>query len=332
MASPADRTGAGDGGRVHDLAIVVVSTSEARWLEPCLRTVFASAGGASLDVVVVDNESSDGTRELVRERFPQARLVDSANRGFSHANNRGADTCNARYVLFLNPDTEIVSGSFGELVAAMDERPDVGLIGVRQLTGDGELWPTIRYFPSLSRAVGEALASERWPVRARWAGERELDMALYEREHSCDWTSGSFMLTRREALLSAGLLDERFFIYCEETDLCLRIKKAGWEIRHLPAMTIVHHAGKGGVRPKMVAQDAYTRRQYARKHFTGARHGAYLAAVLARHAVRAVAPGRGEDAVARRRASRRAIRTLTGRADPPFGMPPSTAVAPLGRR
>ena len=332
MASPADSPAADGEGVACDLAVVIVSTNEANWLEPCLSTVFAGAGDASLDVVVVDNESSDGTRELVESKFPAARIVDSANRGFSHANNRGADTCEARYVLFLNPDTEVVSGSFGELVAAMDERPEVGLVGVKQLAGDGTLWPTIRYFPNVSRAVGEALASERWPMRGRWAGERELDMSVYEREHRCDWTSGSFMLTRREALLSAGLLDERFFIYSEETDLCLRIKEAGWEIRHLPTMTIVHHAGKGGVRPKMVAQDAYARRQYAHKHFTRPRRIAYLGAVLARHALRAAAPPRGEPSGVRREAARHAIRTLLGRAEPPFGTPPETAVAPLPRR
>lgn len=321
-----------EAGPAPDVAVIIVSTNEARWLEPCLSTVFAAAGGASLDVVVVDNESSDGTAELVASRFPAARVVPSSNRGFSHANNRGADTCQARYVLFLNPDTEVASGSFGELVAAMDERPEVGLIGVRQLTGDGALWPTIRYFPSLTRAIGEAFASERWPLRARWAGERELDLGLYEHEQRCDWTSGSFMLTRREALLSAGLLDERFFIYSEETDLCLRIKEAGWDIRHLPTMTIVHHAGKGGIRPKMVAQDAYARRQYARKHFTRPRRTAYLLAVMARHALRALAPGSDEDAEARRSAARSAIRTLLGRDEPPFGPPPETAVAPLAPR
>jgi N-acetylglucosaminyl-diphospho-decaprenol L-rhamnosyltransferase len=330
VASPAERAGSAKPGP-HDLAIVIVSTNEARWLEPCLSTIFASTGGASLDVVVVDNESSDGTRELVTSKFPDARLVKSSNRGFSHANNRGADTCDARYILFLNPDTEIVSGNFAELVAAMDERPDVGLVGVRQLTEDGVLWPTIRYFPSPSRALGEALASERWPVRARWAGERELDMALYEREQRCDWTSGSFMLARREALLGAGLLDERFFIYSEETDLCLRVKNAGWDIRHLPTMTIVHHAGKGGVRPKMVAQDAYARRQYASKHFTGPQRAIYLGAVFTRHALRALAPGRGKDAEARRAAARTAIRTLVGKAEAPFGHPPATAVASLRR-
>jgi GT2 family glycosyltransferase len=306
-----------------DVAIIIVSTNEAKWLEPCLRTVFAHAGTATLDVVIVDNESTDGTRELVESRFPEARVVNSENMGFAHANNRGAMTCSARYVLFLNPDTEIVDGTFGELVAALDARADVGMAGVRQLTADGTLWPTIRYFPSVSRALGDAFASERWRWRGRWAGERELDLGLYETEVPCDWTSGSFMFCRREALLSAGLMDERFFIYSEEPDLCLRMKRAGWATRHLPTMSIVHHAGKGGVRPKMVAQDVFTRRQYADKHFSGTRRAAYLAAVGARHAVRATAPG-GAD---RRAAARLALRTLVGREAPPFGAPPATAIA-----
>lgn len=310
-----------------DLAIIVVSTNEARWLEPCLSTVFEHAGDAQLDVVVVDNESTDGTRELVETRFPEARVVASENRGFAHANNLAAMTCAARYVLFLNPDTEIVEGTFGELVAALDSRVDTGLAGVRQLTADGTLWPTIRYFPSIPRAVGEAFLSERWPARPRWSGERELDESVYTQELECDWTSGSFMLARREALLSAGLLDERFFIYSEEPDLCLRMKRAGWAVRHLPLMTIIHHAQKGGIRPRMVAQDAFTRRQYAHKHFTAPRRAAFLAAVGTGHALRAVAPQRGETGVQRRAAARLALRTLAGRADPPFGSPPPTGIS-----
>ena len=145
---------------MHDLAIIIVSTNEARWLEPCLRTVFAHAGDATLDVVVVDNSSTDGTRELVETQFPEARVVTSVNRGFGHANNRGAITCDARYVLFLNPDTEIVDGTFGELIATLDARPEVGLAGVRQITADGELWPTIRRFPTIPRALGQAFGSE----------------------------------------------------------------------------------------------------------------------------------------------------------------------------
>jgi GT2 family glycosyltransferase len=215
-----------------------------------------------------------------------------------------------------------VEGTFGELVEALDERPDVGLAGVRQVARDGTLWPSIRYFPSVSRAVSDALASERWPHAWRWGGERELDRSLYDREVECDWTSGSFMLTRCDALFAAGHLDERFFIYSEEPDLCLRIKRAGWRVLHLPAMTIIHHAGKGGVRPKMVAQDVYTRRQYAEKHFGRSYRTAYLAAVGARHLIRAAAASAAD----RRAAARLALRTLTGRAAPPFGAPPPTAV------
>jgi N-acetylglucosaminyl-diphospho-decaprenol L-rhamnosyltransferase len=317
-----------------DLAIVIVSTNEAHWLERCLSTVFDRAGSATLDVIVVENACTDGTRELVESSFPQARVVSSPNRGFAYGNNRGLEQADARYLLLLNPDTEIVAGTFGELVDLLDARPQVGLAGVRQVTADGTLWPTIRRFPGVRRAFGEALFSERWPVRPAWAGERVLDQDAYGSERECDWTSGSFMLARREALLSAGLLDERFFIYSEEPDLCLRIKRAGWKVRHLPQMTIVHHAGKGGVRPRMVAQDAYTRKQYAHKHFSPVHRGLYLSALGVRHLIRAAGAraGGGADAAARHEGARRALSTLAGRADPPFGAPPPTAVAPLVNR
>ena len=187
----------------------------------------------TLDVVVVDNESTDGTRELVESRVPggaRGRLARTT--GFAHANNRGAETCTARYVLFLNPDTEIVDGTFGELVAALDARPDVGMAGVRQLTGDGTLLPDDPPLPERpARARRGARVRALAACAPRWAGERELDLAVYEHEVECDWTSGSFMFCRREALLSAGLLDERFFIYSEEPDLCLRMKRAGWARR-----------------------------------------------------------------------------------------------------
>jgi N-acetylglucosaminyl-diphospho-decaprenol L-rhamnosyltransferase len=313
---------------VHDLAIIVVSTNEARWLPPCLTSVFEHAGPIELDVVVADNESTDGTRELVERDYPQARVVTCPNRGFSHANNRGVMTADARYVLFLNPDTEVLEGTFAELVAALDARPDVGAIGVRQVTADGELFPTIRRAPNALRALGEALGSERFPFRATWLGERELDLELYAREVACDWTSGSFLLVRREALESAGYLDERFFIYAEETDLCRRIKQAGWEIRHLPLMTILHHADKAGINPKMEAQAVFARLQYARKNFSPVHRAAYVGALAARHLLRAGFVGRDPQFSSERRAgSRRALRMLFRLDEPPFGPPPAQAVA-----
>jgi N-acetylglucosaminyl-diphospho-decaprenol L-rhamnosyltransferase len=306
---------------VDDLAIITVSTNEAKWLRPCLRTVFEHLGDITADVVVVDNESRDGTRELVNREFPKARVVASRNHGFSHANNRALMTCNARYVLFLNPDTEVLEGTFSDLVQAMDDRPTVGLIGVRQVTADGRLDRTIRYFPNALRALGSALAADQVPRRPRWLGERELDPAAYDRELACDWTSGSFMLARREAIESAGYLDERFFMYSDETDLCRRIKTAGWEIRHLPFMTILHHDGKAGVKPSIESLGAWTRLAYARKHFSPVHRAAYGGAVILRHSLRSVYAGRGEQGRLRRQANRRAVATLMGRAPVPYGPP-----------
>jgi N-acetylglucosaminyl-diphospho-decaprenol L-rhamnosyltransferase len=302
---------------MHDLAIITVSTNEANWLRACLGTVFDHLGDIRADVVVADNQSEDGTRELVTKEFPKARVVTSPNYGFSHANNRALMTCNARYALFLNPDTEILEGKFSDLVQAMDERPTVGLIGVRQVTAEGELDRTIRYFPNALRAFGAALAADRLPRRPRWLGERELDPAAYDREVSCDWTSGSFMLARREALESGGYLDERYFIYSEETDLCRRMKTAGWEVRHLPTMTILHHDGKAGVKPSIESLGAWNRIAYARKHFSAVHRAAYSAAVLLGYALRSVYAGSGEQGRLRRRASRQAVATLLRRAPVP---------------
>ena len=304
MASHAD----GPTRAVHDLAIITISTNEAHWLSACLSSVYAHQGAATLDVIVADNESTDGTRELVESEFPKARVITCVNRGFSHANNRALMAADARYLLFLNPDTEILDGSFGELVQALDERPGVGLAGVRQVTPDGSLFPTVRRFPSPTRALFEALGSERLPFRASWLGERELRLERYESELQCDWTSGSFMIARKEALVSAGAMDERFFIYSEEPDLCLRIKKAGWDVRHLPTMTILHHAGKAGLNPRMLAQETYARRQYAMKHFSTLRRVAFTAAIGLGLVLRLVT---SRDA-ARRSAYTRALGTLMG--------------------
>ena len=319
---------------MHDLAIVVVSTNEAHWLEPCLATVRAHAGPIDLDIVVADNASTDGTAEIV-SRIPGTRVVRCDNRGFSHANNRALMTCDARYVLLLNPDTEVRDGTFADLVATLDDQPDVGFASVRQVLPDGTLYPTIRRFPSPLRALGEALGSERLGVGGAVLGERELAPEPYERETDADWLTGAFMLLRREALEAAGFLDERFFMSSEETDLCFRVKAAGYRVVHLPSMTIVHHAGKRGTNPRMDAQYAFARRLFARKHLPPASRAAYLAALSLRYGLRAVVPDRpGEgpsDGALRRASARLSLQTLAGVKPPPFGAPPRAAVAPLSR-
>lgn len=311
-------------GATHDLCVIVVSHDSRRWLEPALNSLFAHAGAIDLDVVVVDN-GSDGSAEYVEERFEGARAIHCANRGFAHANNCGALTADARYVLFLNPDTEVVDGSLADLVEYMDDHPRVGLVGCRQLDADGGLWPTARRFPSVGRALGEAVGPERFPFAAAWLGESELDLGRYDEEFPCDWTTGSFLLARSEVLPSDGPLDERFFFYSEEVDLCLRVKQAGWEICHLPRFTIIHHGGSTDSSPRMEAQMAYARSQYAAKHFSPPRRVAFVAAIGLRHLLRWIAFSlRGAD---KRRAAahRRALMTLLGREAPPFGAVPTDA-------
>ena len=325
MAAPAGaeapRLPAASAGRPrHDVCAIVVSHDSGGWLGPALSSLFAHAGGIELDVVVVDN-GEDGSGREAAERFEGVRTIACENRGFAHANNRGALTADARYLLLLNPDVEVLEGELSGLVAHMDAHPEIGIAGCRQVDGEGRLWPTARRFPGVASALGEALGPERFPLGAR-LGETELDLSRYENELACDWISGSFLLIRREALTRAGLLDERFFFYSEEVDLCLRVKQAGWQVRHLPRFTIAHYGGSTEASPRMEAQMAYARSQYAEKHFGPLRRTAFVGLIGLRHLSRWVAFSlRGRDD--RAAAHKRALMTLLGRAEPPFGSPRS---------
>jgi N-acetylglucosaminyl-diphospho-decaprenol L-rhamnosyltransferase len=306
---------------MNDLAVIVVAIpNEAHWIRPCLRSVRAHAGEIALEAVVADNRTP-GIAEIVEEDFPWARVVECDNHGFAYANNRALAACEARYVLFLNPDTEILDGRLEQLLELFDHDTDLGLIGVRQVAPDGSLYPTIRRFPSAGRALADAFALARLAPLAGRLGERLVEPGLYDRETRCDWTTGSFMLVRGEALESAGIFDERFFVYSEETDLCYRIKQAGWEIRHVPSMTILHHTDRGPDNPRRRAQDAFSRLQYAHKHFSPAHRLFYRAALALRYALRVFSLDSS-----RRAASRAGFAITLGLADPPFGAPPVQAV------
>jgi GT2 family glycosyltransferase len=309
---------------VHDLAVIVVAIpNEAHWIRPCLRSVGEHAGGGiTLEAIVADNRTP-GITEIIEEEFLWARVIECDNHGFAHANNRALATCDARYVLFLNPDTEILDGTLEQLVQFLDRNTELGLIGVRQVTSDGSVYPTMRRFPSAARAFADAVALSRWAPYADRVGERVVNVDAYNRETPCDWTTGSFMLVRREAIESSGIFDERFFIYSEEADLCYRIKQAGWEIGHVPTMTILHHADKSPENPRRRAQDAYSRLQYAHKHFSPAHGFLYRSALAVRYALRMFSLNSS-----RRTASRAGLAITLGFADSPFGAPPGQAVRP----
>jgi hypothetical protein len=310
-------------GRRERLAVIIVSANSASWLRPCLASVFERSGAVELDVVVVASGCTDETVVLVDGEFPRARIVSCENHGFAYGNNRALETVDADWVLFLNPDTEILEGSLAGLVEGLRSRPTVGLVGVRQVTPDGQLFPTIRRFPNAVRALFEALGSERLPMRSSWLGERELDMSVYERDVACDWTSGSCMLVRADVIRSVGYMDERFFLFSEETDLCLRVKQAGWEVRHVPTLTILHHANKAGWSAKLEAQAAFSKRQYIEKHFSPVHRTVATGALALGYGLRSVL-WRVEQK--RRESSRAALATLLGLRPPPFGEPPSVAL------
>jgi GT2 family glycosyltransferase len=307
------------------LAVIIVSHNSASRLVPCLSSVFAMSGNIELDVVVVDSDSTDDTVDLVRREFPDVRLLVVENRGFAAANNRGLEVVDAAWVLFLNPDTRILSGTFEELMSLLRARPTVGLAGVRQVDEHGVLDLTMRRFPSVARSLSASLGGELLPFRASWQGERVLEVDLYDRETRCDWTVGSFMLVRRAALDDVGGMDERFFLYCEETDFCRRIQHAGWEVIHLPQMTILHESSTTASDPRLNGQMAFARRQYMVKQFSPSHRIAGIAALGLGYALRSVKPGRGFDARRRRSASRTALSTLVGLTPPPFGHPSAGA-------
>jgi exopolysaccharide biosynthesis WecB/TagA/CpsF family protein len=307
-----------------DLEVVIVSHRDGRWLEPCVSSLASAAGACEYRATIVENGGSDIPLAPSRER----RVLYVENRGFAAANNAGARDSPADMLLFLNPDTELVDGTLERLVHTMRQRPEVGLVAMRQVTADGTLWPSLHRFPSVGRALAAALASEKWPLLRRRIGERVLETAAYESAGKFDWTTGAALAVRREAFEAVRGFDERFFLFSEETDLCKRIQDDGWAAHAEPGITFVHHAGKAGVHPPREAQAAYARLQYARKHFGWLRASTYHAILILHHALRlALLRPMGETRSSSAPASALALRVLLGREMPPYALRNGTAVA-----
>jgi GT2 family glycosyltransferase len=256
--------GAGVSAARPDLSVVVVTHNGRELALRTLRSARAATGGIGCEWIVVDSGSSDGTPEAIERELADVAVLRGPNRGFAAANNVGIERAAGRYVLLLNPDVEVLSGSFAELLGELDARPEVGIASVLQRGADGELQHSMRRFPSPARDLGESLFAAHWPV-LRSMQELELDAERYRRESSPDWVVGSFLCARSEAVAAIGPMDERFFLYSEEIDWCLRARRAGWDVRHLPLMTVTHHAGRRD-RGDLMAQLAHSRSLFAAKH------------------------------------------------------------------
>jgi GT2 family glycosyltransferase len=304
-----------------DLSIVVVTHGGREMALRTLRSAHAALGPTRAEWFVVDAESRDGTPEAIEAEFDDVRVIRAANDGFAASNDIGLALARGRYVLLLNPDVEVRSGTLAELVAAMDARPRLGLASVPQRGPDGEFQPSVRRFPSPARSLGEALFAARWPA---FAELQELDTreASYARERPIDWAVGAFLLARAEALAEVGPLDPQYFLYSEEIDWCYRFHQAGWPVALLPTMTITHHGG-GRSRGDLMAQLSHSRLIFAGKHYGRRRRTLIRAALGLGHLVRIGLWG----PVSLVRPSERGrvdaelagLRVILGRAAPPLG-------------
>lgn len=261
-----------------DLSVVVLSYQTRDLLRECLEALDPATGGlpGPAELVVVDNGSTDGSRELVRTRFPGVALIEPArNLGFAGANNLGLQRSCGRFVLLLNADARVMPGAVGEMLRFLERRPDVGLVGPRLVYPDGRDQDCAFALPTLPMAFLDvfplhhhlpgARFTARLNGRHRVAGRRE--------PFPIGHPLGACMLVRRAAFEAAGLLDAGYFMYAEEIDWCIRLRRAGWGIYCVPTAVVVHHGGASTGQPRhraaMLVELYRSRYRLFRRHYSG---------------------------------------------------------------
>ena len=221
----------------RSVACVVVTYDALPWIEKCLESVEA------IDTVVVDNGSSDGTVDLVRERFPSVRVIEAENRGLCAGWNRGIAATGAEHVLVLNADAWLVENALEALLAAAGRHPRAAVIGPRLLNPDGSLQRSVRGFPTAWRLATEYLYLRKLAPRSKALNAFYGAGFDHESERAVDWVMGSCMLVRRAAFDEVGPFDERYFLFSEEVDWMRRATDRGWSVVFTPGARCVHVGG-----------------------------------------------------------------------------------------
>ncbi len=288
-----------------ELTIILVNYHAREYLPACLAALEAAPPGVPHQVVLVDNSPGDGTAEAVRARFPSVTIITNrANVGFGRACNQALRASDTPFVLLLNPDTEVQPGALDALLAALRANPRVAAAGPRLLYPDGRYQHSAFRLPGIAQAFFGFFSLV--PLDSRWNGRYPLPRS--SRPRAVEHLLGACLLIRREALETVGLLDERFFIYFEETDWCARARRAGWELWQVPTATVIHHSG-ATTRPvaeQMSLQFHRSQALYYRKHRGLAGYLALKAIVVPGIAYRLA---RSLVAVARRRISTELLAT-----------------------
>jgi GT2 family glycosyltransferase len=229
----------------YEASILIVSFNTKEILQECLESVERESAGLRIETFVVDNNSGDGSPEMVEDSFPAVRLIRSTiNLGFGAANNLAIQQAQGRYLVLLNSDAFLGPNSLQLAIDHMDRQPQVGLGGARLVGSDLSWQPSARMFPSIrtDALVMTGLAA-RFP-KSKFFGHFDRTWADQSQPSQVDWVPGAFSIVRPEVLNKVGLFDPRFFLYGEEVDLCKRIKSAGYEIWYWPDIVVTHVGGE----------------------------------------------------------------------------------------
>ncbi len=225
--------------------MVIVAWNAKHYLELCLESLEKAPPRRSMEVLVVDNASADGTSEMVEARFPWVKLIKSAeNLGFSKGNNVAIRQCQGRYVALVNPDVVVFPGCLDALADYLDQNPKVGNVGPRVLNPDLTLQSTCRRFPTLWNNFTAATGLATKFTKSRFFAGEHMFYFPHDRTMSVDVLVGCFSFIRREAFETVGLLDEGLFMYGDDVDWCRRAWKAGWQVVFYPVAQAIHDRGK----------------------------------------------------------------------------------------
>lgn len=228
------------------LTVVIVNYNVKYFLEQCLHSTLKAAEKLSSEIIVVDNNSVDGSCSMVEEKFPEVILIaNKENIGFSKANNQAIQIAKGEYILLLNPDTVVEEDSFLKIVGFMDKTPDAGALGVKMIDGKGKFLPeSKRGLPTPEVAFWKMFGFSSLFPRSKRFGKYHLGYLDNDQIHEIEVLAGAFMLLRRETLNKVGLLDEDYFMYGEDIDLSYRITLGGYKNYYFPNTTIIHYKGE----------------------------------------------------------------------------------------
>ncbi|HUD20132.1 MAG TPA: glycosyltransferase family 2 protein [Patescibacteria group bacterium] len=247
-----------------DLSIIILNFNTVDVTRACLSSIRnTKLGGYTIEVIVCDNASSDGSQTMVKKEFPEVTFIENGkNIGFAAGNNPGIKGSKGRYILLLNSDTEVAVNTFTSMITFMDGHPKAGAATCKLVLPDGSMDPAChRGFPTPWVAFSYIAKLEKLFPRTQWFGEYHQGYKDLRIPHEVDCISGAFFMVRREVVAAVGVLDEDYFMYAEDIDWAYRIKQAGWQIWYYPLVSILHKKKQSGraniLRQRRVATEIY---------------------------------------------------------------------------